>query len=88
MITIRYAPSFVRMYKSLYPRLKEEVKEKINLFRKKGNHAKLKVHKLHGLLHGVQAFTVNYRIRIVFEYSDKNTADLLFVGFHDNVYGA
>lgn len=90
MITVMYAPTFIRTYKGLEPALKDEVKEKIEQFRHVKNHTALKVHKLHGRLKHVYSFTVNYKIRIVFEYAnegrDKKKAFLLYVGAHDGAY--
>ena len=86
MITVRYTPTFVRMYKGLDPNLKEEVRNSINLFGDVRNHAKLKVHKLKGLLKDRYSFSVNYKIRIIFRYKDKQTANLIYVGAHDEVY--
>ena len=86
MLTIRYAPTFIRMYRKLTPSLKEEVKEKIILLKDENNHQKLKVHKLSGKLSGRNSFTVNYKIRIVFRYENNNTLNLLYVGNHDEVY--
>ncbi|MBP6974691.1 MAG: type II toxin-antitoxin system mRNA interferase toxin, RelE/StbE family [Candidatus Pacebacteria bacterium] len=87
MIDIIYAPGFIRRYKKLNPHLKDEVKEKIEQFRHEDNHKALKVHKLGGTLEDTFSFTVNYKIRIVFEYGkEKNTANLLLVGDHDGVY--
>lgn len=74
------------MYKKLDTNLKEEVKEKISLFKNTINHEKLKVHKLKGALENTYSFSVNYKIRVVFEYESKNVANLLFVGDHDEVY--
>jgi plasmid maintenance system killer protein len=86
MIQFLYAPIFVRMYKGLPSLLKEEVKEKIDLFKKEENHIKLKVHKLNGKLKNTYSFSVNYKIRIVFEYENKNTVNLLYIGDHDETY--
>ncbi len=86
MIEILYAPNFVRMYKGLHAGLKEEVKEKIKLFADKKNHTILKVHKLKGNLKNTYSFSVNYQIRIVFEYENKKTANLLYIGGHDELY--
>jgi plasmid maintenance system killer protein len=90
MITVMYAPTFVRIYKGIEPALKEEIKEKIEQFRYPKNHTTLKVHKLHGRLKNTYSFTVNYKIRIVFEYENegknKKIAFLLYVGPHDGVY--
>lgn len=78
-----YAPEFVRLYEKLDPALKEEVKEKIVLFKDRSNHKTLKVHKLHGRLRGRQSFSVNYKFRIVFEYISKDVAVLKTIGDHD-----
>ena len=87
MIDIIYAPSFIRRYKKLNPHLKEEVKEKIELFRNTENHKTLKVHKLSGILENTFSFTVNYKVRIIFEYGkDNDEVNLLLVGDHDGVY--
>lgn len=86
MIDIQYAPNFIRMYKGLDSRLKDEIKDKINLFKNSKNHDILKVHKLNGNLKKSYSFSVNYQIRIVFEYENKNTVNLLYVGGHDELY--
>ncbi len=86
MINIRYAPTFVRMYKKIDDNLQHEVKEKIELFKDKKNHESLKVHKLK-IPENTYSFRVNYKIRVVFEYEDKeNTVNLLYIGGHDEVY--
>lgn len=86
MLDISYAPAFVRMYKGLPFALKEEVKEKIDLFKYKRNHKYLKVHKLIGKLQNTYSFSVNYQIRIVFEYDKNDVVNLLYVGSHDETY--
>ncbi len=87
MIKITYAPSFIRRYKKLHPNLKEEVKEQITQFKSEKNHPKLKVHKLGGNLKNTFAFSVNYKVRIIFEFGvTKNQVNLLLVGDHDDVY--
>lgn len=74
------------MYKELPSSLQEEVRDKILLFRNRENHQKLKVHKLHADMKKCFTFSVNYKIRIVFEYENKSAANLLYVGSHDEVY--
>ncbi len=86
MLEIYYAPTFIRLYKDLDLALKEEVKDKIQLFTNTKNHIHLKVHKLKGI-DNTYSFSVNYKIRIVFEYQDKKTVNLLYIGSHDVVYG-
>jgi len=85
MISARYTPTFVRMYLGLDQNLKEEIRESIELFRIRDNHTKLKVHKLKGI-ENAYSFSVNYKIRIIFEYENKQTVNLIYIGFHDEVY--
>jgi len=77
-----YAPSFVRQFQKVEDGLKEEVLEKIELFRNSRNHKMLRVHKLKGRLRGRWSFSVNYRFRIVFLYVSKREAALLSIGDH------
>lgn len=83
MLEINYKPSFISLYEEAEVSLRVEIKEKIALFRNKNNHKSLKVHKLHGKLKACYSFSVNYKIRIVFEYLSKNEVALLAVGDHD-----
>jgi len=82
MIEVCFKPSFVRQAKRLDKELFDEVLEKIEQFRDKNNHKKLGIHKLHGPLAGKWSFSVNYKIRIVFEYENPTTAVLLAIGNH------
>lgn len=63
--------------------LAEEALEKISLFQSKANHANLKAHKLHGKLSHYSAFSVNYKIRIIFRYISTNEVLLIEIGNHD-----
>lgn len=83
MIECSFTPSFVREFKVLEHDLAEEVLEKIELFKDRKNHKILKVHKLHGSLKTRFSFSVNYKIRIVFEYDSKNEVAFLAIGDHD-----
>jgi mRNA-degrading endonuclease YafQ of YafQ-DinJ toxin-antitoxin module len=79
---VLYTPTFVRQLKQLPQALQEEVIEKVELFKKRNNYRQLKVHKLKGRLAGRYSFSVNYKIRIVFNYKTKEVAALLAVGSH------
>lgn len=83
MSKVGFTHSFIRQLKKLEPALIEEVVEKVELFKSPANHQMLKVHKLHGLFLGKYGFSVNYRIRIIFEYVSSAHAILLVVGSHD-----
>ena len=79
---IEYKPTFIKQYACFENSLKEEIKEKIELFRDEKNHKRLKVHKLKGKLSKYYNFSVNYKYRIVFIYQSKSRAALLAIGDH------
>ncbi len=85
---ISYTSAFVRMLKSLPDDLIEEALEKIEQFRDPANHDRLKVHKLGGRLKGRYGFSINYRIRVVFGYTESSPKEAVLhaIGDHD-VYG-
>lgn len=83
MPEIHYKPTFVRQLKKLEAELIEEVLERVKLLKNPKNHKALKVHKLHGRLAGLFSFSVNFKIRIVFEYLSKKEIVLLSIGDHE-----
>lgn len=85
MIEVHYKPSFVKQFANLEPDLQEEVLLKINLLKNRDNHKMLKVHKIKGQLGNFYSFSVNYRVRVVFEFKSKKEVVLLVVGSH-NIY--
>jgi len=80
---VRYKPSFVREFKKLPDELQEEALERIELFKDKKNHKKLKLHKLKGKLKDFHSFSVTYSHRIVFMYEKKDEVVFLGIGDHD-----
>lgn len=80
---IGHKPFFIRQFNKLDPDLKEEVLEKIELFKDPSNHQKLKVHKLNGKFSDCYSFSVNYSHRIIFEYITKNDVHILSISDHD-----
>ena len=83
MLEINFLPCFIKAYNNLEIDLKEEIKEKISLFKNIKNHKLLKVHKLHGKYKDRYSFYVNYQTRIVFKFLTKKEVVLLDVGDHD-----
>jgi len=82
-MVVRYKPSFVREFKKLPDELQEEALERIELFKDKKNHKKLKLHKLKGKLKDFHSFSVTYSHRIVFMYEKKDEVVFLGIGDHD-----
>jgi mRNA-degrading endonuclease YafQ of YafQ-DinJ toxin-antitoxin module len=73
-----YSPKFSRAYKKLSFEIMDKAELKEKIFRKDPFEQTLKTHKLHGKFSGFWAFSVDYRIRIMFEFQGQNT-----VIFHD-----
>ena len=88
MIDVLYTKTFLKKFSKLDPSLQEEVYEKVELFKHEEYHKKLKVHKLKKPLEGRYSFSVNYKIRIIFIYDekDRNRVYLLTIGTHNQVY--
>lgn len=83
MIIVSFKPSFIRSVNKLEKALCDEVIEKIEFLKNVKNHKFLKVHKLHGRLSGCFSFSVNYKVRAVFQYEPKNEIVLLDIDDHD-----
>lgn len=81
---IIYSPKFAREYKKLPNNIKDIAEEHETLFRKNPFDSRLKTHKLKGKFSGFLSFSLDYKHRIIFEFSkDKNTAYFHSVGDHD-----
>jgi len=70
------------MLKKLTPRLQEAAFKRIEFFRDRGNHQRLKVHKLHGKYAGFFGFSIDRKYRIMFEWISDKEARLHTVGDH------
>lgn len=82
MIVVGYTREFVRTYDKLQDSTKQTVKEKIQLFKDRKNHLRLKVHKLHGKYRGFFAFSIDRKYRVMFEWISDTEARLHTVGDH------
>ena len=81
---IVYSAKFAREYKKLPHTIKDLAEEQEALFRKDPFDPKLKTHKLKGGLGGFLSFSIDYKYRIIFEFTkDKNTVYFHSVGDHD-----
>ncbi len=87
MINIEYSEYFLRKYSKIKKRdlnLSKKIIEKIELLKDINNHKALEVHKLKSPYKNTFSFSVNYKIRIIFEYTkNKEIIILLTLGNHD-----
>lgn len=79
---IEYSPKFARLYKKLPKEIKISAEEREKIFRQNPFDARLKTHKLGGVLKNYWAFWIDYKYRIIFSLLDKNTARFHIVGDH------
>jgi plasmid maintenance system killer protein len=83
-VEVSYSLGFLRSLQSCPTKLQEEALEKITLLSNVQNHKALRVHKLGGSFKSCYAFSVNYHIRILFQYTGKpKRAYLLEIDGHD-----
>ena len=83
MISIVYSPFFIRKFNKLEDGLREDVLQKIDLFKDNKNHKLLNVHKLHGKFNEYFGFSVNYKFRIVFRHVSKSEVLFTDIGGHE-----
>ena len=83
MVDVALSKHFIRTFKKLERKLKEEALEKIKLFQSNPENPQLKAHKLSGVLKGRYSFSVNYKIRIIYMYLSETEIVLLAIGDHD-----
>ncbi len=79
---IIYTSKFARLYKKLPLKIKRSTEQKETLFRKDPFAASLRTHKLSGGLEGLHAFSIDYSIRIIFEFGEGDIVYFHSVGNH------
>lgn len=80
---IIYASKFEREYKKLQKKIKFLAEEKEAIFRKNPFEPILDTHKLHGRLKEFWSFSIGFKYRIIFEFTDKDIIHFHSVGNHD-----
>lgn len=63
-------PHFKREAKRLPLHLRPQIQERLRIFQDNPFHPSLKTHKLHGEFHGFWSFSIDRRIRVIFEFTD------------------
>ncbi len=88
MTKVYFSSTFQKAYKKRVKRsiTADRFKEKLDLFINDPYTPSLKTHKLSGHLKGFYAFSIEYDLRIVFKFIDKNEAVFTDIGKHDVVY--
>ncbi len=89
MINLIWDNTFKRKLKKLIKNdesLKILIFERLSLFAVDAFHPSLKTHKLTGNLSNCWSFSIDYQLRILFQFVDTNSALLIDIGAHDDVY--
>ncbi len=79
---IYYSSKFAREYKKLPLNVKESAEKKEDVFRQNPFDPRLKTHRLAGKLKRFWSFSVDHKLRIVFEIVDEKTVWFHSVGTH------
>lgn len=82
-MNIIYSNKFLKSYRSLDDKTKILVKDKIAVFQKDQFNKMLKTHKLKGRFSGYYSFSINYDLRIIFDYEKKDLIRFHIIGKHD-----
>lgn len=89
MIEVTFSSSFKRSFKKVIKNnksLEEKFWLAVELFCNDPFNERLHTHKLSGKLKGLWAFRIDYDLRLIFFFSDKDHAVFTDVGKHDEVY--
>ena len=78
-MTIYYHPHFKHNYRQLDPQIKAKAEIQEALFRKNAFDIHLDTHPLHGKLKKQWSFSVDNRYRILFEFSNKQKTEVIFL---------
>lgn len=79
---VYYSSDFKKSLNKLPGSDKRQAKKKIQLFLKDPFAPPLKTHKLLGKLKNYWSFSVNYRVRILFEFIDEESVGFIDIGTH------
>jgi len=80
---IYYSSKFAKEYKKLPEKVKDKVEKKVIIFRKNPHDARLKTHRLKGILKNYWAFSIDYQYRVIFEFREQDIIWFHSAGTHD-----
>ena len=79
---IVYSPRFEKDYNKLPHPIKEKAVNKEVIFKLDPFDKRLKTHKLSGELFGLWSFSIDYKYRIIFEFTSKKIVVFHAIGSH------
>ena len=86
---VAFSNSFKRAYKKRIKDQKEKEEaffKKMEIFINEPYHPQLRTHKLSGQLKDLWSFSIDYDIRVIFYFVDKQHVIFENIGSHDEVY--
>jgi addiction module RelE/StbE family toxin len=86
---VAFSSSFKRAYKKRIKGQKEKEEaffKKMDIFINEPYHPQLRTHKLSGQLKDLWSFSIDYDIRVIFYFADKQHVIFENIGTHDEVY--
>jgi len=89
MTEVAFSTSFKRAFKKHVEGrqpLEEKFWKRLEIFRENPLDARLRTHKLSGDLQEYWSFSIEYDVRVVFQFAAKKCAVFLDIGTHDEVY--
>ena len=89
MTEVAFSSSFKRAFKKRVEGrkpLEEKFWKRVEMFRENPHDPRLRTHKLSGDLQEYWSFSVEYDVRVVFQFATKCSAVFQDVGTHDDVY--
>ena len=79
---IIYSPQFKQEYRKLSDVIKRKAEKKEKIFRANPIDNQLKTHKLGGRFTGLWSFSIDYRYRIIFEFTEDKKVIFHTIGDH------
>lgn len=83
---IIFTERFKKKFNKLPKKIQDQFEKRLEIFVCDSLNPILKIHPLHGNLAGLRAFSVNGDYRVVYRLISKDTAKLVDIGTHSQVY--
>ncbi len=80
---IHYSLHFKKALKKFTSKEQAVIKKKMSLFWENPANPQLKTHKLKGVLQNYWSFSINYYLRVMFEFIDEESIGFIDIGTHE-----